>query len=412
MQDYKKLFPIFAENPDLIYLDNAASTQKPSLVIEWVDRFVRQDYANIHRGIYSLSQRSEDYYYQSKILLSSLINSKPEEIIYTYNASYAINLLAQSLVQSNFLQKWDVVLLWTWDHHANILPWMALAKLIGFEIQWIPLDVDFSIDRESFEKMDLTSIKVVACSQLSNVTGMLYDISNLKSKLSADTFFLIDASQSVPHISIDFEGLGVDAVVFTGHKMMAYTGIGVLALKWSWIKKLEPLIVGGGTIEDVSIEGYHLLGTNEKFETGTPNIIGAVSFYYALLFIQSLADEPTLSQREQLKKGMQIIQGREKTLTDFAVQEFRALGDQIQILGSLEGERIALFSFMLREHKNFNQIGEFFAAHNIAIRCGGHCAYPLHKNYDFRGTCRMSAYLYNDLEDLTIFFEKLKFLLK
>lgn len=108
---------------------------------------------------------------------------------------------------------------------------MALAKLIGFEIQWIPLDVDFSIDRESFEKMDLTSIKIVACSQLSNVTGMLYDISNLKSKLSADTFFLIDTSQSVPHISIDFEGLGVDAVVFTGHKMMAYTGIGVLALK-------------------------------------------------------------------------------------------------------------------------------------------------------------------------------------
>ncbi len=289
---------------------------------------------------------------------------------------------------------------------------MALAKLIGFEIQWIPLDANFSINRENFEKMDLTRVKVVACSQLSNVTGMLYDISKIKSKLSPDAFSLLDASQSVPHLLLDFETLGVDAMVFTGHKMMAYTGIGVLTLKSSWIKKLEPLIVGGGTVEDVSIDSYRLLGTNEKFETGTPNIIGAVSLYYALLFIQSLADQPTLSQREQLKRGMQIIQEREKILSDFVVKQFTSLGEQVQILGSLEGERIALFSFILRDHKNFNQIGEFFSDHNIAVRCGGHCAYPLHKNYDFRGTCRMSAYFYNDLEDLELFFEKMRLLLK
>lgn len=403
---FKQYFPIFKNNPELVYLDNAASTQKPQMVIDGVSDFLAHDYANIHRGLYDLSERSESLYDQSKHLVAELLNTSSKEVIYTYNATYAINLVAQSLVNSNFLQKGDKILVSIWDHHANSLPRLALGKLFGIQVEFFWLEENYEIDRSDFEKKYDDKIKLVACGHVSNVTGNIYDLKKIKSKLRKETFFLVDGSQSVPNFSIDFQDIGADALVFTAHKMMAQTWLWVLVLKNQRIKELEPLIVWGGTIKDVSIAGFDLQKNNQKFEAGTPNIVGAVSLLHALEFIKTLSPDHTLSW------GMQAIWQHEHELVSYALKNFQQLWDAVQLIGSQTAPRVALFSFVLRDEQNFNRIWEFFAEQNICIRCGGHCAYPLHKHYHLGGTCRMSAYLYNTTEDLDRFFTRLSELIK
>lgn len=224
-QKRKSDFPLFQQHPEIVYLDNAASTQKPQLVIDGISSFLANDYANIHRGMYRLSESSELHYHESKQRVAQLLNCSAKEIIYSYNATYAINLLAQSLVNSKMLTKDDVVLVGLWDHHANSLPWMALSEMVGFQVEFFGLDEQYQIDRADFQSKYTDNVKVVACGQVSNVTGMIYDLQQIKTYLRPETFFLVDASQSVPNMQVDFQLLGADALVFTGHKMMASTGI-------------------------------------------------------------------------------------------------------------------------------------------------------------------------------------------
>jgi cysteine desulfurase/selenocysteine lyase len=167
---WKKLFPIFDEHPEIVYLDNAASTQKPKAVIDGVSDFLKNDYANIHRGLYSLSEKSEELYYESKCALAKLINCKPSEIIYSYNSTYCVNLLAQALVNSWKLWKWDKVLLWIREHHSNILPWKTLSKLFWFDIEFIKETSDYEIDWKDFEKKMNKKVKVVSVAHVSNVS--------------------------------------------------------------------------------------------------------------------------------------------------------------------------------------------------------------------------------------------------
>ncbi len=399
----KNDFPIFKNNPWLVFLDNAASSQKPQYVIDGVSDFVANDYANIHRWLYSLSEKSEEAYRYSKQLVGELLNSKSSEIIYSYNSTYAINIIAQSLVVSDVVKKWDVVLLWIREHHANILPWQILAQRNGFSIEFFNIDEQYEIDRNDFDQKYTNNVKVVAVAHVSNVTGKIYDVKKIQSKLRDDTFFLVDGSQSVPNFPVDVQDIGCDCLVFTGHKMMAYTGIGCIYLKKEWIKKLVPLIRGWGTIEDVSKETHSLVGTAGKFEAGTPNIIGAVSLTKALEYIKSIG-------------GMQTIREHEQTLVNYFINKLRDKGrmenKKIEIIWPLTTDRVAVFSFVLANNSNFNNIGETFSDQNIAIRCGGHCAYPLHKHFKKSWTCRMSAYIYNDEADIKSFFEVLEELVK
>lgn len=388
-------FPIFKNNPWLIFLDNAASVQKPQYVIDGVSEFVANDYANIHRGMYSLSEKSEEAYHHSKELVGELINCKASEIIYSYNSTYAINLIAQSLVISDIINAWDVVLLWIREHHANILPRQVLAERKWFTIEFFNINDDYEIDRNDFDKKYTDKVKVVSVGHVSNVTGKIYDVKKIKSKLRDDTFFLVDGSQSVPNFPVDVQDIGCDCLVFTWHKMMSYTGIWAIFLKKEWIKTLVPMIRGGGTIEDVSIE-WHTLATNsDKFEAGTPNITWAVSLAKALEYIKSIG-------------GMQKIWEHEQKLVKLCLDGFSKIKDKIEILWPSTSDRIAVFSFLLANNANFNNIGEKFSDHNVAIRCGGHCAYPLHKHFNKPWTCRMSAYIYNDEEDIKGFFNVLE----
>ena len=395
----KSDFPIFKNNPWLVFLDSAASSQKPQYVIDGVSEFVASSYANIHRWLYSLSEKSEEAYHHSKELVGELLNCKASEIIYSYNSTYAINLIAQSLVISDIIQTWDVVLLWIREHHANILPRQILAQRKGFTIEFFTITDDYEIDRNDFDQKYSDKVRVVSVSHVSNVTGKIYDVKKIKLKLRDDTFFLVDGSQSVPNLPVDVQDIGCDCLVFTGHKMMAYTWIWAIYLKKERIKKLVPMIRGWGTIEDVDVTWHTLASNSDKFEAGTPNIVWAVSLLRAIEYIKSIG-------------GMKKIREHEQKLVKLCLVWFAKLKDKIEILWPTTADRVAVFSFIITNNINFNNIGETFDAQNIAIRCGGHCAYPLHKRFQKAGTCRLSVYVYTDEADIDRFFTVLEGLVK
>lgn len=397
---WKKLFPIFDKNPKLVYLDNAASTQKPKTVIDWVSDFLKNDYANIHRWLYSLSERSEELYYESKCKLAELINCKPSEIIYSYNSTYCINLLAQALVNSLKLWKWDKVLLWIWDHHSNILPWQTLSKTFWFDIELIKETVDFEIDWKDFKKKFNKKVKIISLSHVSNVTGQIMEIEKIRQKIWEKVFFMVDWSQSVPHFPVDIEQIQCDALIMTGHKMMAQTWLWMMYLKREWIKELNPLILWWWTVKDVDTKKFSLQNNADKWEAWTPNIVWAISLLKALETIKQLG-------------WMDEIRKHEKSLIKSLSEWFEKRKDSVKLLWNLSPKnRIWTYSFIINDENNFNKIWEIFSKNNICIRTWWHCAYPLHKSLNVWWSARLSTYLYNDQEDIKRFFEVLDEIVK
>ena len=392
---WKKLFPIFSEHPELIYLDNAASTQKPKTVIDWVSDYLKNSYANIHRWLYPLSDQSEELYYKSKCALSNLINCKPGEIIYSYNSTYCFNLLAQALCNSWKLWKWDKVLLWIREHHSNILPWKALSKIFWFEIDFVNQTKNFEIDRKDFDKKLNKHVKVVSFSHVSNVTWQIMEIEKIRKLIWEKVFFIVDGSQSVPHVPVDIEQIQCDALIMTGHKMMAQTWLWMMYLKHENIRNLSPLILWGWTVKDVSIDKFSLQNSVDKWEAGTPNIIWAVSLLKAIETIESIG-------------WMEKIYQHEKKLVSALCQWFSDRKESVEVIGNLEPDnRIWTFSFIIKNNQNFNKIWEYFASKNICIRTWWHCAYPLHKSLNIWWSARVSTYLYNTPQDIENFFKAL-----
>ena len=392
---WKKLFPVFDKNPKLVYLDNAASTQKPKTVIDWISEFLKNDYANIHRGLYDLSEKSEELYYESKCELAKLINCKPSEIIYSYNSTYCINLLAQSLANSWKLWKWDKVLLWIREHHSNILPRKTLSKIFWFDIEFVNETEDFQIDWKDFDKKFSKKVKVVSLSQVSNVTWEIMEIENVRERIWDKVFFIVDGSQSVPHIPVNIEQIQCDALIMTGHKMMAQTWLWMMYLKRERIKELDPLILWWWTVKDVSIDDFSLQNNADKWEAWTPNIIWAISLLKALETIKNIW-------------WMEKIREHEKSLIKLLCEWFNKRKDKVTLLWNLSPDnRIWTFSFIINDENNFNKIWDIFAEKNICIRTGWHCAYPLHKSLNVWWSARISTYLYNTQEDIEKFFEVL-----
>jgi len=229
--NFRSFFPIFSNNPDLIFFDSAASAQKPYQVIEGVKAMMENDYANIHRGAYELSERAEAIYDESKEIVKSVLNAaEVSEINYTYNATYAFNLLAASLRDSGLLGPGDKVLLSIVEHHANIVPWLHLKEMIGIEVEFVGLDDQYQLDMADFEKKLTPNVKVVSLTHASNVTGAVFQLDRidilLKRKYGINKpFFVVDASQAIPHFSVDVQKLNCDFLIFTGHKVMSETGI-------------------------------------------------------------------------------------------------------------------------------------------------------------------------------------------
>ena len=403
----KKDFRIFENNPGLVYLDSTATTQKPGYVVDGVKDYLENDYGNIHRWFHPLAERSEKLYIDSKKKTAEFIGAESwREIVYTFNSTYASNLLITSLRRSGYFQKWDKVLLSIVEHHANVVPWLILKEEIGIEIEYIQVKDDFSLDFDDLEEKLDERVKAVSLTHVSNVTGTIFDLERVGRMIAhpltpslvrrgdRKPLFIVDASQSVPHFEVDVQKLGCDFMFFTGHKLMADSGIGVLWWKEGILKDMKPSISWGGAISRVEEQWFKLSGLPDKFEPGTPNLSGAVSLLKAFEYIENIW-------------GYEKIVEIEDELTEYALEKFKKI-ENIELIGSSTLEnRIGVFSFVIPGIHS-HDIADYMVESNICIRSGQHCAEPLMNHIHLHNTCSMSLYIYNDTKDIDDFFNVLE----
>lgn len=407
---YKKDFPIFHHHPELIYLDSASTTQKPSHVIDVMNSCMMDTYANIHRWSYELSENAEEMYETSKWKIASFLWAKSGgEIVYFYNATAAFNYLAASIGFSKWVKKWHIILLSQLEHHANIVPWQILAKIAGVEIRFIKITSDWKLDLQSLEKELTPNVKVISLSWWSNVTGEISplaeirDIIETKYKNEAKPLFVVDGSQRFAHISSNVKELEIDFFIFTGHKVFSDTGIWVLYGREDLLRKLIPASSGWWSINFVTEDGYEPAGMPFRHEPGTPHIIGAASLLGSLEYIDSIG-------------GYEAIEKYERELVNYVFEKLQLSlsyqwGDFQLINNTNSSERIGIFSFYFPTI-HARDVADFLADHHIAVRAWHHCTEPFHLALHIPASLRMSLSIYNSKEDIDTFFEVLELAIK
>lgn len=395
MTSFRQDFPIFNNNKDLIFLDSTASSQKPAYVIDGIKDYLENNYSNIHRWLYDIAINSEKMYFDSKKKVAEFLNAKSfAEIIYTYNSNYALNLISQTLRFNQVLKAWDKILVSIVEHHSNIVPWQILAKEIGVEIDFVKVDEDFNLDLADFQKKYDENVKVVSLTQVSNVTGQIFDLKSVKKLLREDTLFVVDASQSVPHFKVDVQEIWADFVFFTAHKVMADSGIGVIWWKKELLEKYEPVFCGWWAINEVKENNYKSWALPFKFEPGTPNMSWAVSLLRALEYIENIW-------------GYDKLEEVENDLIKYALEKFNKL-EKITLIWSKKLEnRVWVFSFYIPWVHSID-IADQMAENNICIRAGQHCTEPFMDYLGIKSSARMSIYIYNTKNDIDKFFEVLE----
>jgi cysteine desulfurase/selenocysteine lyase len=377
-------FPILKRG---IYFDNAATSQKPVQVLEAVNNYYLNHNSNVHRGIHFLSEESTEIYEDTKKKFASFINAPDwEEIIYTKNATESLNLSCGLCG----LKKGDKVVTTIMEHHSNFLPWQVLEKSgVRFEVA--------NIDSEGFIDMDdlifkAKGAKVIAVTHASNVLGTINPVEEI-SKISReeDAILVVDAAQSAPHMKIDISKIGADFVAFSGHKMLAPMGIGMLYARKDRVADKTPLMPGGGTIEDVTDAGPVWSKMPERFEGGTPNVGGAVGLRAAVEYLEKI--------------GMDNVRSHELSL----LKKFFSLSpDYLEIYGpSSPSDRTGLVSFNIPGIHS-HDVADFLNGRKIAVRSGKHCAHPLHQWLGIPGSVRASFYIYNTEEEISKLFEALE----
>lgn len=372
----------------LVYLDNGATTQKPLSVIDAIDRYYRTINSNVHRGIHTLSQRSTDAMEAAREKVRSFINApQSREIIFTRGTTESINLVASGY--SQLLRPGDEVIVSQMEHHSNIVPWQIACGKSGAVLKVIPATDDGTLDMESYRKMLSPRTKVVALAHVSNVLGTVNpvkEITRLAKEKGADV--LIDGAQAVPHMPADVQEIGCDFYAFSGHKMYAPTGIGVL---WGSEKALEALPVyqgGGEMIKHVSFSGTTYGPIPFKFEAGTPNIEGAIGLGAAIDFLTGI--------------GMDRIQLHDRCLMDYTTKKMGSI-EGLEIYGSAP-DKSGAFSFGIKG-AHPTDIGTLLDSQGVAVRTGHHCAEPLMERFGIPGTVRASLGLYNTEEDIDRLYE-------
>ncbi len=407
MNNFKEDFPIFQNNPWLVFLDNAASVQKPSHVIDGIKYFFEHDYANIHRGMYELSERSESLYEKSKEKVAEFIGAKEaSEISYTYNSTYAINMLVLSLKRSWFFKKWDKILLSLSEHHANIVPWLIIKDEIGIELDYVKLDEDFLLDFDDFEKKLTPEVKIISLSAASNVTWATFDLEKVSKIIDSKLWenrknirFIVDASQAMPNFKADVQKINCDFLIFSGHKVMAETWIWVLYWKKELLKEMLPAFWWWWAINWVKTTEYSPSGLPFRFEPGTPNISWAVSLLKAFEYIESIG-------------WYEIIQKIENELISYTLEKFKELEYKVKLVWSKKLEnRVGVFSFYI-PWIHQNDIADYMAEENVCIRAWHHCTQPFIESLGIPWSARMSLYFYNDKTDIDKFFDVLRKIIK
>ncbi len=389
VQAIRRDFPILQQtvngNP-LTYLDSAASSQKPLPVIETMDTFYREYNANVHRGIYQISERASAAYEQARKKIGRFINARSwREIIFTRNATESINLVAYSWGLTN-LQAGDVIITTEMEHHANLVPWQQLAARTGAKLKYIPVTPQGYLDMTAYEAMLSPKVKLVAVTQMSNVLGTITPVNDIISQAhQAGALVLLDGAQAVPHMPVDVQALDCDFLVFSGHKMLGPTGIGILWARKEILADMPPFMTGGDMISKVTFEGSEWNQLPWKFEAGTPAIAEAVGLGAAVDYLSTL--------------GMENIRAHEIELTSYAIEKLNQV-EGVQIFGPQSpADRGGAVAFSLGNIHPHDVAG-VLDGEGIAVRAGHHCAMPLHDKFNLPATTRASFYVYNLPEEI------------
>lgn len=382
---------VLLQNTDRVYFDNAATSQKPKCVIDAVQEFYEKYNANVLRGLYPLSVEATERYENARKTVQRFIHAAcPEEIIFTRNATESMNLVAYSYGMAN-LKAGDEILVSILEHHSNILPWQMVSRATGAKLVFLECEPDGTIPKEKMDEAFSEHTRLVAVTQVSNVLGCVNDIPELVKRARAcGAVILMDAAQSAPHMPIDVQKLDVDFVAFSGHKMLAPMGIGVLYGKQELLEKMPPFLTGGEMIETVSRYDAVYAELPHKFEAGTVNAGGAVGLAAAIDYLESY--------------GMDTLHAVEQELTAYLFRGMNAI-PYVHVLGSQrEDNHTGIVSFTV-DQVHPHDISEVLSSDGMDIRAGHHCAQPLHDHLGIHSTARASLMFYNTKEEIDRFLE-------
>ena len=383
--DFKEDFPIFKYR-DIAYLDSGATAQKPQIVIDAINNFYDKFNANPHRGAYTLSVEATAVYEDTREKIAKFINAKhPEEIIFSKNASESLNLFAYSYGLDN-LKNGDDVVISIMEHHSNLVPWQFVTQKTGSELKYMYINDEFELSKEEIESKITDNTKIVGITHVSNVLGTINNVKEIiKYAHKKGVVVIVDASQSIPHMKIDVQDLDADFLVFSGHKMFAPLGIGVLYGKRELLNKMNPFLMGGDMIEYVYEQKTTFAPLPNKFEAGTQNVEGVVGLGAAIDYINSI--------------GYDKIQEHDREIVEYAREKLSKL-DYLDIYMTPNAENhSAVISFNIKG-VHPHDVASILDSENVCVRSGNHCAQPLMRFLDIDSTCRASFYIYNTKEDV------------
>ena len=394
----KRDFPIFNEEmrggKRLVFLDSGATSQKPIQVMDAELEFYSKHNAAVHRGSYYLAEKASEAYEGARARVAAFLAVNAEEIIFTKSATESLNLLAVSFERSVGqlgINPGDEIVVSELEHHANLLPWQQLAKRTGAVLKWFEVNSDGSLDLSHIEQVITSRCKVVAITHQSNVLGSVPDIAPIIAAAHAvGAVFVLDGCQSVPHQPVDIASLDIDFLVFSGHKALGPTGIGVLWGRVNLLEQMEPYLYGGSMIETVTMTSASWAAAPKKFEAGVPNMAQAVGLAAALDYLSGV--------------GLPRIHDWEMQLTEYALNGLKAT-DGVTVVGP-QGlqNRGGVISFVI-DGLHPHDVGQVMDQYGVAVRTGHHCAWPLIRKLGLTGTTRASFYLYNDMDDVDVFLE-------
>ena len=369
----------------LVYLDSAATSQKPKAVIEAMSRYYESMNANIHRGIHKLSEEATYAYENAREKIADFINApSAEELIFTRNTTESINLVANSWGRT-FLNAGDLVLLTEMEHHSNLVPWQILANQLSLRLEFIPVTPQGLLDLDEFEKLLIQEPKLLALTHMSNVLGTVNPVEEMLAQAkSAGAVTLVDGAQSVPHFPVDLSKLDADFYAFSAHKMVGPTGIGILYGRHEMLEEMPPFLGGGEMIKRVELRSFKANDLPHKFEAGTPAIAEAVGFGAAVDYLSQI--------------GMAEVEKQERILTGYALEKLSGIPD-LHILGPGIEDKGGVISFYL-EGIHAHDVAQVLDSEGIAVRAGHHCAQPLHVKFNLPATARASMYFYNTEDEI------------
>jgi cysteine desulfurase/selenocysteine lyase len=390
-------FPILQQkihgDKKLVYLDSAASSQKPRQVIDAMSEFNRRYYANIHRGIHFLAEESTRMYETARDKIARFIGAENnKQVIFTRNTTESINLVAQTWGRQNIKQG-DLILLTEMEHHSNLVPWYMLAEEKKCRIEFVKVKDDCFLDLDNYSQLLAQSPKLVAFTHMSNVLGTINPARKIiEMAHQANALALVDGAQSTPHFSVDVEDLNADFYAFSAHKMCGPSGIGILYGKEKILDAMPPFLGGGDMIRKVTFNGFKPNSLPYKFEAGTPAITEAIGFSAAVDYLICV--------------GMDYITSYEKTITHYALNRLQEI-DEVQVINEQRENRGGVISFTYQS-VHPHDVAQILDSEGIAVRAGHHCAMPLHQRLDIPASTRASLYFYNNTEDVDALIEGLK----